>query len=294
MLCRFGWSETSRPVRATVWLKVAWMRPSGADLGEQALAVGRAQLLDLAVAQQVVDDRVLAAQLLERGGVGGVAGLGLLLRGQAELVEQDRPQLRRGVDVELDRRPRSWMAARARSPRSPAGRSGPEVVDVDADADALHPGQHPHQRPLDVVVQVAQALGVERRGDGRRPAGRRPPRAGRPRSAARSRPRRGRAALGAARPRPPAARARRSAAAGPGAGSATRPGRAGRRRARCRGRGCARRRRGSSSARISALAPWAASGRPPSATERAAGRRARRRRPAGRPAARPPRPGRPT
>ena len=30
MLCRFGRSELSRPVRATVWLKVAWMRPSGA------------------------------------------------------------------------------------------------------------------------------------------------------------------------------------------------------------------------------------------------------------------------
>jgi hypothetical protein len=66
MLCRLGWSDDSRPVRATVWLKVAWMRPSAADLGEQALAVGGAQLLDLAVAQQVLDDRVLAAQLLER------------------------------------------------------------------------------------------------------------------------------------------------------------------------------------------------------------------------------------
>ena len=30
MLCRFGRSELSRPVRATVWLNVAWMRPSGA------------------------------------------------------------------------------------------------------------------------------------------------------------------------------------------------------------------------------------------------------------------------
>ena len=82
-------------MRATVWLNVAWMRPSGADLGQQRLAVGRAQLLDLAVAQQVLDDRVLADQLLERGGVGGEPGLRLLLRGEAELVEQDRAQLRR-------------------------------------------------------------------------------------------------------------------------------------------------------------------------------------------------------
>ena len=30
MLCRFGWSDDRRPVRATVWRKVAWIRPSGA------------------------------------------------------------------------------------------------------------------------------------------------------------------------------------------------------------------------------------------------------------------------
>ena len=51
MLWRFGWSDDSRPVRATVWLNVAWMRPSGADLLEQPVAVGGAQLLDLAVAR---------------------------------------------------------------------------------------------------------------------------------------------------------------------------------------------------------------------------------------------------
>ena len=93
MLCRFGWSDDSRPVRATVWLNVAWMRPSAADLVEQALAVGRPQLLDLAVAQQVLDDRVLAGELLERRGVGGVAGLRLLRRLEAEAVEEDLAQL---------------------------------------------------------------------------------------------------------------------------------------------------------------------------------------------------------
>ena len=38
----------------------------GADLAEQALAVGGPQLLDLAVPKQLLDDRVLAEQLLER------------------------------------------------------------------------------------------------------------------------------------------------------------------------------------------------------------------------------------
>ena len=30
MLCRLGWSDDNRPVLATVWLNVAWMRPSAA------------------------------------------------------------------------------------------------------------------------------------------------------------------------------------------------------------------------------------------------------------------------
>ena len=45
-----GASEESRPVRATVWLNEAWMRPSGATSASRPLAVGGAELLDLAVA----------------------------------------------------------------------------------------------------------------------------------------------------------------------------------------------------------------------------------------------------
>ena len=45
MLWRFGASALSRPVRATVWLKVAWIRPSGAFMavgyGGQLLYVDR-------------------------------------------------------------------------------------------------------------------------------------------------------------------------------------------------------------------------------------------------------------
>jgi hypothetical protein len=54
-------------------------------LGQERLAVGRAQLLHLPVAQQGVDDGVLAPQLLQGLGVGRVARLGLLLRCQAQL-----------------------------------------------------------------------------------------------------------------------------------------------------------------------------------------------------------------
>ena len=67
-------------MRATVWRNVAWIRPSARHLGGQALAVGRAELLDLAVAQQGLDDGVLAAQALEGLGVGREPGLGLPAR----------------------------------------------------------------------------------------------------------------------------------------------------------------------------------------------------------------------
>src|SRR5207248_5782660 len=67
------------------------------DEGEQALAVGRPELLDLAVAQKLLDDGVLAPQFLERRGVGGEARLGSLLRLQAELLEQDAAQLLGGI-----------------------------------------------------------------------------------------------------------------------------------------------------------------------------------------------------
>ena len=65
MLCRFGWSLLSRPVRATVWLKVAWIRPSGATSAISPVAVRAAQLLHLAVLHQRIDElRPLVAQLL--------------------------------------------------------------------------------------------------------------------------------------------------------------------------------------------------------------------------------------
>ena len=73
----------------------------GGDQGRERVGVGAAELLDLAVAEQVLDDRVLVGHLLQRVGVGRRAGLRLLHRDQPELLEQDRAQLRRGVHVEL-------------------------------------------------------------------------------------------------------------------------------------------------------------------------------------------------
>ncbi len=72
MLCRLGFSEERRPVRATIWVNMAWMRPSGSTASMSGAAVGAAQLLDLAVAQDQRDDRVLVLDRLEARGVGRV------------------------------------------------------------------------------------------------------------------------------------------------------------------------------------------------------------------------------
>ena len=92
-------------------------------------------------------------QLLQRLGVGRVAGLGLLLGREAELVEEDLPQLRGGVDEELGpRQLLDLLLEPARLHGQLAGQAA-QPVDVDADAGVLHPGQHLYQRPLDLVVE---------------------------------------------------------------------------------------------------------------------------------------------
>ena len=163
--------------------------PVGAHLGEQALAIGRAQLLDLAVAQERLDDGVLAEQLLQRGGVGREAGLRLLLGLQAELLEQDVAQLRRGVDLESS--PAwSWIVPLE---RPHLGRhlvvERSAGVHVDADADPLHAGQHPHQGALDPVVEGGADPGRRAPPRASAPGGRRPPPGGRPSRPDRSPPR---------------------------------------------------------------------------------------------------------
>ncbi len=75
--------------------------PVGRDQRRECIGVRAAQLLDLAVAQQVVDDRVVVPHLLERVGIGGRARLRLLHRDETELLEEHDSQLRRRVHVEL-------------------------------------------------------------------------------------------------------------------------------------------------------------------------------------------------
>ena len=95
MLCRFGWSDESRPVRATVWLNVAWMRPSGATsvsrpspYVERSFSTSRYESSGSMIGCWSRSFSSEAASVEK-------PGLRLLLRRQAQLVEQDLAQLMR-------------------------------------------------------------------------------------------------------------------------------------------------------------------------------------------------------
>ena len=125
----------------------------------------RAELLDLAVAQEDVDDRVVLRHLLQRVGVGRGAGLGLLDRREPELLEEHDAQLRRRVDVELLAGDPVDLADEE---VALLGELAPEIVEedpVDRMPGVLHLRQHPYERALEPLVEVGQLAGVERLGE---------------------------------------------------------------------------------------------------------------------------------
>ena len=63
----------------------------------QPLHIGGVELGQLAVFQDLVDDGVLVPQLFQHLGAGGVAGLGLFHRRQAQVLKEDLAQLLGGV-----------------------------------------------------------------------------------------------------------------------------------------------------------------------------------------------------
>ena len=129
MFCRFGSALDSRPVAATIWLKRRVDAAAGVGQRDQPVD-GLAQLRAVAPGQQLLEQRVrgLREQLLQRLGVGGVAGLDLLGLGQVALAEQDLLQLLRRAEVERPadelrapppRRGACRRRTRRRAPRRP-------------------------------------------------------------------------------------------------------------------------------------------------------------------------------
>ena len=128
----------------------------GTDERWQRVGVGAAQLLDLPVTQQRLDDGVVLRHLLQRVGVGRRTGLRLPDRREPEVLEQDLAQLRRGVDVELLPRMRVDLGFEPAALVVQLLAQVMEEVEVDADARLLHAREHAHERTLDPLVEVDQ------------------------------------------------------------------------------------------------------------------------------------------
>ena len=211
------------------------MRPRASVELRQHVEVGLDELVELAPALDLRDDRVLVADRLQHARVGREAGLAAALLRQPELVEEDLAELLRRADHELRRRRASQISRSsvATSSRTRASTSSRRSTFSRTPSTSIV-AQHAHERQLDLVHQPRQAALVDLlalpRGERRASA------------APRRRP--------GPRRRPPA-RAPRTAR---GTGTRAARARAGRRRAACRGRGCA-------GTAPSALASWAMTGR---------------------------------
>ena len=128
----------------------------GVDHLGQGIHIGILELGQGAVFQDQARQFMVCCQGVEHLVIGGIAGLGLLDRRQAQLVKHDLAQLLGRIDVELA--PRHGMDGSL------------QVIDADPDlaadlgqhlfikrdAGGLHGGQHLHQRQLQ--------LGIERQG----------------------------------------------------------------------------------------------------------------------------------
>ena len=125
------------------------------DRGQQALAVRGAELLDLPVGQQVINYRVVPAEPFQGRSVGRVPGLGLLPRGEAQLSEEDLPELLGGVHVELLPGSLVHHAPKPVAVRRQLVAQPGQLGHVDPHAQLLHPGQHGDQGHLEGGVQLA-------------------------------------------------------------------------------------------------------------------------------------------
>ena len=99
----------------------------------------------------------------QRRCVGGVAGLRLLARGEAQLLEEHLTKLRCGVHVELLSGGLVHLPTQPLAVRRQAVAQAFQLEPVHADAQLLHPGQHGDEGHLEGGVEVLQALGFQAR-----------------------------------------------------------------------------------------------------------------------------------
>ena len=133
------------------------MRPvRGVDQRRQRVGIGRLELGERPVLDDLGGQLVAEGELLEHVGVGRVAGLGLPERRQLELLEQDGGELLGRADVELAAREHVDVPGRPLERQLELARELVEALLVDADAVALHVGEDGDERPLDGFVELEE------------------------------------------------------------------------------------------------------------------------------------------
>ena len=133
------------------------MREFGVDHFREHVEVGLHQRGELAEALDLRHDRVLGADRLQHAGVGREAGLAAALAREAELLEQDLPQLLGGGDQELRPGELEDLGFQLGELGPHALGDRPQALDVEAHPEQLHVAQDGHQRQLDLLHHALQA-----------------------------------------------------------------------------------------------------------------------------------------
>ena len=130
----------------------------GADDLQKSVGVCGLELGILAVLQHRVDDGVLPAELFQHFGVGGVAGLGLFSRRQAQALKEHLSQLLGGIDVEGAAG--HLVDGRLQVPDpSVHGLAEPaQLSGVHPEAGPLHLRQHPAKGQLRGLIELPHLL----------------------------------------------------------------------------------------------------------------------------------------
>lgn len=138
-------------------LEVRVDAPVGRDLLEQPVCIGGLELREHAVVEDLVDDRVLAAQLFEHGGIRAPAGLGLFSGREHELIKQHMAELLRRLDVERLARAGPDALLQLLDGACEALAEIIQRLAVHEKARVLHARQHRAQRQLNVRIKRQHA-----------------------------------------------------------------------------------------------------------------------------------------
>ena len=131
--------------------------PVSRDLLEQPVGIGGLELREHAVVEDLVNDRVLAAQLFEHGGIRAPAGLGLFPGREHELVKQHVAELLRRLDIERLARAGPNALLQLLDGAREALAEIIQRLAVHEKARVLHARQHRAQRQLDIRIERQHA-----------------------------------------------------------------------------------------------------------------------------------------